>query len=93
MLLKKGKAKVTFVYQPIGPSCKRVQLVGEFNNWQPEKGRMTRQKDGSFRKQVNLDPGEYRYKFFVDGNWVEDPQADGLVPNEFGTFDSLVSVG
>jgi len=92
MIFKKGKSQVTFVYQPEN-DCNKVLLAGTFNDWEPTKGKMTRQKDGSFRKRVNLKPGEYRYKFFVDGNWVEDPQADQLVPNEFGTCDSLVTIG
>ncbi|MHC4444648.1 MAG: isoamylase early set domain-containing protein [Planctomycetota bacterium] len=92
MLLKKGKSQVTFVFQP-NNACDRVQLAGTFNNWRPEKGKMNRQKDGSYRKRLTLEPGEYRYKFFVDGHWVEDEQADGIVTNEFGTHDSLVTIG
>ena len=92
MLLKKGKSQITFVFYP-NNTCDRVQLVGTFNNWQPEKGKMSRQKDGSYRKRLSLKPGEYRYKYFVDGHWVEDDQADGIVANEFGTHDSLVTGG
>lgn len=92
MLIKKGKSQVTFVYQPVD-GCRKVHLAGSFNNWQPSEYPMTRQKDGTFRKRLNLEPGEYRYKFLVDGQWVEDPQADSVVPNEYGTYDSLVKIG
>lgn len=91
MIIKK-KSQVTFVYAP-ADGCRKVQLAGTFNNWDPQAGVMTRQKDGSFRKRLTLEPGEYRYKFLVDGQWVEDPEAERLVPNQFGTYDSLVSVG
>lgn len=91
MLIKK-KTQVTFVYAPEN-GCRRVQLAGSFNSWEPAACSMTRQKDGTFRKRLTLQPGEYRYKFLVDGQWVEDTQADSLVPNEFGTYDSLVRVG
>jgi 1,4-alpha-glucan branching enzyme len=92
MLIKKGKSQVTFVYQPVNGAHK-VLLAGSFNNWEPAGCPMTRQKDGWFRKRLTLEPGEYRYKFLVDGQWVEDSQADLLVPNEFGTKDSLVKIG
>ena len=92
MLIKKGKSQVTFVFQPAN-GCQRVALVGSFNDWAPEACSMARQKDGSFRKKLSLQPGEYRYRFLVDGEWITDPQADSVVPNAFGTTDSLVKVG
>lgn len=93
MIQKKGKREVTFIYTPRNGTCRSVALAGTFNQWQPEQGRMTRQKDGTYRKRLQLEPGQYRYKFVVDGEWVEDPEADGLVPNPFGTSDSIVTVG
>ena len=92
MLIKKGKSQVTFVYQPVN-GCRKVQLAGSFNAWEPDACTMTRQKDGSYRKRLTLEPGEYRYKFLVDGTWIEDSTADSLVRNEYGTYDSLVKVG
>ena len=92
MIIKKGRSQLTFVYQPDN-ACRHVQLAGSFNDWEPNQGTMARQKDGSFRKRLRLGPGEHRYKFLVDGRWVEDPQAEGLTPNPFGTCDSVVTVG
>ena len=92
MIIKKGKSQVTFVYQPEG-TCGRVELAGSFNGWQPDGGRMARQKDGTFRRRLQLDPGEHRYKFLVDGQWVEDPEAEHQAMNAFGTCDSVVTVG
>ena len=92
MIIRKGKSQVTFVYLP-SYNCRRVELAGSFNDWQPEKGRMTRQKDGSYRKRVSLDPGEHHYKFVVDGQWLADDDGEGQVANEFGTSDSVVCVG
>ena len=91
MVLKNGRT-VTFVYRPDQAACSEVALAGSFNEWQPDKGRMTRQKDGTYRKRVVLGPGEHRYKFVVDQQWVEDPQADKQATNGFGTKDSVVVV-
>jgi 1,4-alpha-glucan branching enzyme len=92
MIIKKGKSQITFVFQPAN-GCRKVALVGSFNDWTPDSCAMTRQKDGSFRKVLKLQPGEYRYRFLVDGEWVTDAQADSVVPNVFGSTDSLVKVG
>lgn len=91
MIIKK-KSQVTFVFEPVD-GCRKVQLAGSFNNWEPAAGAMSKAKDGTYRKRLTLEPGEYRYKFLVDGQWCEDAAADGLVPNQFGTYDSLVTVG
>ena len=92
MIVKKGRSQVTFVFRPEFP-CRHVSVVGSFNGWQPDDGRMIRQKDGSFRKRLQLPPGEHRYKFLVDGQWMIDSNGQRQVVNEFGTLDSLVTVG
>ncbi len=92
MIIKKGKSQVTFVYST-PHHCRSVAVVGDFNDWQSEKGKMTRQKDGTYRKRLQLPPGQYRYKFLIDGQWFEDPEAEAQLPNAFGTLDSLVSLG
>jgi cyclomaltodextrinase len=92
MTIKKGKSQVTFVYFPPN-HCRSVAVAGSFNEWQADKGKMVRQKDGSYRKRLQLPPGHHRYKFVVDGQWVEDPQAEDQALNPYGTIDSVVNVG
>lgn len=92
MILKRGRSEVTFIYRPGSGECRKVELAGSFNEWRPGVCRMTRQKDGSFRKRLQLAPGEHRYKFLVDGEWVSDPEAERLIPNPFGSLDSLLTV-
>ena len=92
MVEKKGRSQVTFIYRPQQSDCHQVLLAGTFNDWQPSQGKMAKQKDGTYRKRLQLDPGEHRYKFCVDGQWVADPEAECCVPNPFGTLDSLIVV-
>lgn len=73
------------------PNAKEVYLVGDFNGWDPQADRMVKRK-GAFHKLLELEPGEYQYKFLVDGDWHEDPSAVVQVPNDFGTVNSLVRV-
>ena len=49
-------------------------LLGDFNNWNPEEGiYLDRQEDGSFSKVLELEGGEYQYRYYLnDGRWVND---------------------
>jgi 1,4-alpha-glucan branching enzyme len=73
------------------PEAKEVYLVGEFNDWDPRSDRMTK-RQGAFQKAKRLAPGEYQYKFLIDGQWYCDPAASKQVPNKFGTSNSVVRV-
>ncbi len=89
---KKGVVKVTFEL-PSDVQAHEAVVVGEFNNWDPAATPLKRKKDGSFSAALNLESGkEYRYKFYLDGGrWENDPNPDRLVPNIFGTQDSLLT--
>jgi chromosome partitioning protein len=71
------------------PSAARVQLVGDFNQWIVEGNEM--EASGPiWRKLVKLDPGRYRYRFVVDGEWQSDPRNDTIEPCPYGGHDSVV---
>lgn len=84
-----GSDSTVFVCN-LNPEAKEVYLVGEFNNWDTRADRMIKRK-GEFRKTLRLAPGDYQYKFIVDGQWHSDPAA-AQVPNEFGTMNSIIRV-
>jgi 1,4-alpha-glucan branching enzyme len=75
----------------VNPSASEVFLVGDFNNWSHHADRMVKHQ-GIFRKTKRLAPGEYQYKFLVDGEWHTDPSAPNQIPNEFGTLNSVIRV-
>lgn len=72
--------------------AEEVVLLGDFNNWNPEKHPMKKDDNGMWRKTVMLYPGSYQYKFLVDGHWQEDPQNVMTCPNCFGTQNNLLDV-
>lgn len=75
------------------PGAEHVFLTGEFTNWSREGIRMARDgSDGLWRVAVNLTPGEYEYRFIVDGVWIKDPRNVDSVLNEFGQENSLLIV-
>jgi chromosome partitioning protein len=73
--------------------AKDVRVVGNFNEWNPDKALpLIRQKGGVWKKGMYLDAGNYQYKFVVDGEWINDPHNARSIPNEFGESNSLLIV-
>lgn len=57
------------------PEAKRVSIVGDFNNWNPNATPMISQPDGHWMASMELRHGYHRYAFLVDGKTVLDPNA------------------
>jgi chromosome partitioning protein len=75
------------------PAAESVFLTGEFTNWSREGIRMERDgDDGLWKVAVELDPGEYEYRYIIDGVWIKDPRNVDSVLNEFGQENSLLIV-
>jgi len=53
-------------------TAKKVFLSGNFNDWNPDELSMERTPQG-WKLDYILAPGNYEYKFVVDGNWITDP--------------------
>ena len=71
---------------------KKVYAAGSFNGWKPEKELKDKDNTGVYRCQLRLKPGEYQYKFVVDGSWCLDAANPNFIPNSFGTLNSLLIV-
>jgi hypothetical protein len=75
------------------PQAHEVSVTGEFNNWSREGIPMQRDsKDGLWKAVVDIEPGEYEYRFIVDGVWIRDPNNRDFIRNEFGQENSLLIV-
>jgi 1,4-alpha-glucan branching enzyme len=72
--------------------AKKVSLVGEFNNWNPDADPMQSNGSGTWIKAKMLSPGNIEYKYWVDGEWMQDPMNLRVCPNCFGTQNSVVKV-
>ncbi|HOW42266.1 MAG TPA: glycogen-binding domain-containing protein [Candidatus Omnitrophota bacterium] len=83
-------AKVT-QFKIAMPKAKRVSVAGTFNNWDTNSLLAKKDVKGTWAVKVNLTPGTYEYKFFVDGSWLNDPQSQ-VVYNSFGTQNSVIEV-
>jgi len=85
-----GRQKV--VLHLFGYEGKKVQLAGDFNDWVPDQGVITRNVDGVLEKIVMLMPGTYQYRYIVDGVWQEDPSNPEVVANDTGSYNSILQV-
>lgn len=75
------------------PQAKEIYIVGDFNNWKPtEENRLSRLEGGKWQKKIGLNPGRYKYKFVVDGEWIADTANNEREQNSFGTFDSVINL-
>jgi len=84
------RQKITFSFE--SSDAKKVILMGDFNNWNPKKHPMKKDDNGEWTKAVILPPGQYEYKFLVDGLWKEDPRNNRICPNKFGTYNNVLNL-
>jgi len=96
-------ASVTFRLVPSDPEAvTSVSVRGSFNNWGETP--MAKQADGSWSVAVDLAPGEYEYKYFVNGQWPTDmetwldggpadPDADAYAADPYGGKNAVRIVG
>jgi hypothetical protein len=62
---------VEFVLKDDG--AMQVHWAGDFNGWSTSANPFVQDDSGSWRLVLPLPPGEYEYKFVVDGNYIADP--------------------
>ncbi|WP_375561381.1 serine hydrolase [Bernardetia sp. OM2101] len=53
-------------------NAKMISLVGNFNDWN-ETSNIFQKEKGKWICKIDLDKGNYDYKFIIDGVWIIDP--------------------
>ena len=87
---KSGAKKCRVSFSVRAEAGAQVFLSGDFNAWNPSDKEMTdKTGDGLYSAALFLAPGDYQYKFVIDGTWCVDPECPDWVPNEHGTLNSL----
>ena len=88
--------------QPPQPSAKRktifqcqsdalsVEIIGDFNNWQKET--LKKQIGNNWYIIRELEPGEYKYNFVVDGKEAADPRNMQKTLNPQGQECSVIKI-
>ncbi len=69
----------------------KVVLSGTFNLWDDKAFEMFKTKTG-WELSLNIKPGEYEYKFIVDGQWIHDPKNLDKRMNEYEGYNSIIDI-
>ena len=71
-----------------------ISLVGDFNNWDCQIHPMEKDDQGLWQTEVELEPGEYKYKFLINNEIrLNDPTANLYYPDENGEVTSILVIG
>jgi cyclomaltodextrinase len=82
----------TFSYRSTA-KVEKVCVMGSFNNWNRESNRLIDPRgDGVYKLTLPLDPGNYLYKFIVDGKEIPDPANPERTPTGFDDFNSILRI-
>ena len=83
--------EVVFTYRD--PFAEKVQIAGDFSNWEPIDDVMVLRQDRvTWEGSLRLESGTHQYKFIVDGKWKSDPCNVAATTDEVGAGNSLVTV-
>ncbi|WP_147677861.1 isoamylase early set domain-containing protein [Algibacter pacificus] len=88
-LKSKPVCKVTFSIE--AEEAKKVSVVGSFNEWDEKATPLKKLKNGTFKGTVDLDiENSYEFKYVVDGDYINDTEADSYVWSDFASADNSV---
>ena len=79
-------------FQLRAPTAGSVKLAADFTGWEKSPLEMNKDDEGMWVASVLLSPGQYAYRFIVDGEWFDDPSPFQSLPNPFGTLNSVIRV-
>ena len=92
------KQKKITKFSCLAEHANSVCLAGTFNDWSAQSTPMSKSDPGEWSAALELPPGEYEYKFVVDGHWSNEPEClthekcPHCVQNPFGSKNQKVQV-
>lgn len=93
VMITRTKKMTSYTFSFEAPTAKEVYVVGDFNNWAVQQSfKLSRRENRKWEKRLDLKPGKYRYKFVVDGQWLQDSQNKQTEANPFGGVDSVLTI-
>lgn len=84
--------KTSFEYKPY-KNFEELTLFGSFNGWNRHQYSLTDEdNDGIYTTSITIEPGNYEYKFYGDGEEIVDPSNPDSVSNGMGSYNSVLEV-
>ena len=88
-LKSKPVCKVTFSID--AKDAKEVCVAGCFNKWSTESTPLKKLKGGTFKGSLNLDINDsYEFKYVVDGEYINEPEADAYKWSDYASSENSV---
>lgn len=81
-----GKVEFSF----FRPDVRQVTVVGDFNSWRMDALQMESRGDGWWRAEMQLQGGDYRFRYLADGTWYTDYASNGVEIGKMGCNSVLV---
>ena len=69
-----------------------VFIAGSFNDWKEDAWKMEQFEYGTFIFQIKLNSGKYYYKYFIDNEWILDPNNPVKELDKNGNLNSVLIV-
>jgi predicted carbohydrate-binding protein with CBM48 len=83
-------ARVTFIL-PSSMWADTICLVGDFNGWNLSSHPFQHDRQDMWTITVDLEVNRsYQFRYWRDGEWMNDGQADAYVHNRFGSDNFVV---
>jgi 1,4-alpha-glucan branching enzyme len=76
-------------------NAEKVQLLGDFNDWNVEEAiDLKKFKNGTYKTTLDLETAKsYQFKYLIDSEkWENDQEADSYVNNGIDADDNFVVV-
>jgi 1,4-alpha-glucan branching enzyme len=85
----KPVCKVTFSIE--AKDATTASVVGDFNGWDPKAGELGKLKNGTFKGTFELTASTaYEFRYIVDGQFINDEEADAYKWNDFAAAENSV---
>lgn len=85
----KPVVKVTFSLE--AKEANSAAVVGDFNNWNPAEGELSKLKNGTFKGTFDLGKdASYEFRYLVDGTFINETEADSYQWNDFANAENSV---
>jgi hypothetical protein len=92
----KSSARRSVQFVLVAPTARKVQVVGDFNDWDASHQEYLAQHRGGgvWSVTATIPEGHHRYSFVVDDSlWVADPSAPRVLDDDYGLPNSALVVG
>lgn len=74
-------------------SVEKISVIGDFNNWDSSRNTLKKYDDDIWMTEVELSPGNYRYKFLINDNiYFNDPNARIYTNDDKGGTASAIII-